>query len=49
MWLEDAVVGWNANPTPFVWDGKRRARRVRAKQRRLFRSNATTTPQLIAA
>jgi transposase len=48
-WLEDAVVGWNANPTPFEWDGKRRARRVRAKQRRLLRLNATTTPQLIAA
>ena len=49
IWLEDAVFGWNANPTPFIWDGKRRARRIRAKQRRLLRSNATTTPQLIAA
>ena len=43
-WLEDAVRGWNANPIPFVWDGTRRARRVRAKQRRLFRSNAAVTP-----
>jgi hypothetical protein len=34
-WLEDAVAGWNAHPTPFVWDGKRRERRVRARQRRL--------------
>src|SRR5947209_17736389 len=34
-WLEDAVAGWNAAPTPFVWDGKRRERRVRARQRRL--------------
>ena len=49
VWLEDAVIGWNAIPTPFVWDGKRRARRIRAKQRRLLRSNAATTPQLIAA
>ena len=48
-WLEDAVFGWNANPTPFEWDGKRKARRVRAKQRRLLRLNATTTPQPIAA
>jgi transposase len=48
-WLEDAVLGWNANPTPFEWDGKRRARRIRAKQRRLLRSTAATTPQLIAA
>jgi hypothetical protein len=49
MWLEDAVVGWNADPTPFVWDGKRRERRIRAKQRRLLRFNTVTTPQLIAA
>jgi hypothetical protein len=48
-WLEDAVVGWNSNPAPFVWDGKRRQRRIRAKQRRLVRSNAAATPQLIAA
>jgi transposase len=48
-WLEDAVLGWNSDPTPFVWDGKRRQRRVRAKQRRLLRLHAATTPQLIAA
>jgi DDE superfamily endonuclease len=34
-WLEETVAGWNAAPTPFVWDGKRRARRQRARQRRL--------------
>ncbi len=34
-WLEDTVAGWNAAPTPFIWDGKRRERRIRAKQRRL--------------
>jgi len=33
-WLADAVTGWNANPTPFVWGGKRAARRARARQRR---------------
>lgn len=32
-WLEDTVAGWNAAPTPFIWDGKRRARRQRARQR----------------
>ena len=48
-WLEDAVLGWNANPTPFEWDGKRRARRIRAKQRRLGDSVALTNHQLIAA
>ena len=40
-WLEDAVTGWNAAPTPFVWDGKRRERRVRARQRRLGGSAAS--------
>jgi hypothetical protein len=49
-WLEDAVVGWNATPTPFIWDGKRRERRIRAKQRRLGGSAATILqPRLIAA
>ena len=40
-WLEEAVAGWNAAPTPFVWDGKRRERRHRARQRRLGGSAAT--------
>ena len=49
-WLEDTVAGWNAAPTPFVWDGKRRERRLRAKQRRLGGSAATLSHhQLIAA
>lgn len=39
-WREDAVAGWNAHPTPFVWDGKRHERRVRARQRRLGGSAA---------
>ncbi|HEX9923819.1 MAG TPA: transposase [Anaerolineae bacterium] len=33
-WLEAAVRGWNKNPTPFVWGGKRAARRNRARKRR---------------
>jgi hypothetical protein len=33
-WLEDAARGWNRDPTPFVWGGRRRARRARARQRR---------------
>ncbi len=49
-WLEDTVAGWNQAPTPFVWDGKRRERRVRARQRRLGGSAAALTDrQLIAA
>jgi hypothetical protein len=48
-WLEDTVAGWNIAPTPFVWDGKRRERRIRAKQRRLGGSAALLQHQLIAA
>jgi hypothetical protein len=33
-WLEATARGWNADPTPFVWGGKRQARRQRARQRR---------------
>jgi len=39
-WLEDTVAGWNRHPTPFVWNGKRRARRRRARVRRLGGSGA---------
>jgi DDE superfamily endonuclease len=39
-WLEQTVAGWNQNPTPFVWNGKRRRRRERAKLRRLGGSRA---------
>jgi hypothetical protein len=49
-WLEDAVAGWNAAPTPFVWDGKRRERRRRARQRQLGGSAARLAQsQTIAA
>lgn len=40
-WLEDTVAGWNQAPTPFVWDGKRRERRRRARGRHLGGSAAT--------
>ena len=33
-WLEEAARGWNREPTPFTWGGKRQARRERARQRR---------------
>ncbi len=33
-WLEAAAAGWNRVPTPFVWGGKRKVRRERARQRR---------------
>ena len=33
-WLEATARGWNREPTPFVWGGKRKARRDRERQRR---------------
>ena len=39
-WLEETVAGWNEQPTPFIWDGKRRRRRERARLRRLGGSAA---------
>jgi DDE superfamily endonuclease len=39
-WLEQTVDGWNDDPTPFVWNGKRRRRRERARLRRLGGSGA---------
>jgi hypothetical protein len=33
-WLEEPAEGWNADPTPFVWGGKRKRRRDRARDRR---------------
>ncbi len=49
-WLEETVAGWNQAPTPFVWEGKRRERRARARQRRLAGSGAALAdPQLLAA
>lgn len=38
--LEQAVTAWNRAPTPFIWGGKRAARRVRARQRRQARALA---------
>jgi hypothetical protein len=32
--LEATARGWNRNPTPFVWGGKRAVRRERSRQRR---------------
>jgi hypothetical protein len=33
-WLEATASAWNRKPTPFIWGGKRKARRDRAKERR---------------
>lgn len=34
LWLEATAKAWNRKPTPFVWGGKRKARRDRARERR---------------
>jgi hypothetical protein len=39
-WVEETVAGWQAQPTPCVWEGKRRRRRDRARLRRLGGSAA---------
>lgn len=43
-WLEATADGWNHEPTPFAWGGKRQARRERARARRhtVGGSGATT-------
>lgn len=46
-WLEDTAAGWNAAPTPFVWDGKRRERRLRARQHRPGGSAAILADQAV--
>jgi hypothetical protein len=33
-WLEATARGWNRQPTPFVWGGKRALRRARGRERR---------------
>ena len=33
-WMEAAARGWNREPPPFVWGGKRQTRRERARARR---------------
>ena len=44
-WLEQTARGWNADPTPFTWAGRRHLRRRRAYLRRhpLGGSGACTT------
>jgi len=33
-WLEATACGWNRNPTPFEWGGRRARRRARARDKR---------------
>jgi len=48
QWLTDAVIGWNHHPTPFIWGGKRHARRDRAYARRhRVGGSAATTASVV--
>ena len=47
--LEATVRGWNRAPTRFVWGGKRKLRRERAKARRLGGSGAMVDPKYLKA
>src|SRR5260370_17379242 len=44
QWLTDAVLGWNRHPTPFIWGGKRHARRDRPYARRHRSAASPPTP-----
>lgn len=49
-WLEATVRGWNRTPTPFVWGGKRKERRERARLRwraRRLQGSAALLPNAI--
>ena len=42
IWFEQTAQAWNLQPTPFVWNGKRRQRRHRSRARQ-----STAVPQRI--
>lgn len=47
-WLEATARAWNREPTPFVWGGRRAARRARSRQRRhALGGSAAYTPRPI--
>lgn len=45
-WLEATAQGWNQQPTPFIWNGRRAERRRRAKLHRCSGSAAGTFRKL---
>jgi hypothetical protein len=46
-WLRDTIEGWNRHPTPFIWAGKRHARRDRAYARRHRQGGSGATTQYV--
>jgi hypothetical protein len=41
-WLEVTVAGWNAEPTPFLWDDQRRERRQRSRRWSVITTSASS-------
>ena len=46
-WLRDTIEGWSRHPTPFIWGGKRHARRDRAYARRHRQGGSGATTQYV--
>lgn len=46
-WLRDTCAGWNRHPTPFIWGGKRHARRDRTYARRHRQGGSGATTQYV--
>lgn len=46
-WLRDTIEGWNRHRTPFIWGGKRHARRDRAYARRHRQGGSGATTQYV--
>ena len=46
-WLRDTIEGWNRHPTPFIWGGKRHARRDRAYARRHRQGGSGATTKYV--
>ena len=42
-WLEATAQGWNAHPTPFVWNGKRATRRASHARRHILGGSGACT------
>ena len=46
-WLTETITRWNCHPTPFVWGGKRHARRDRAYARRHRQGGSGATTRYV--
>jgi hypothetical protein len=46
-WFEAVTGHWNRSPTPFVWGGKRAARRQRQRERRRFGGSRACASEVV--